>query len=93
VIKQAPAQREQQAINELDANDVTVRHVELQDARVNLSEMIARVRFMRERFAIRKRGRVVAMVIPVDEGPPEPENLPDRFSANLKELAEQKLKA
>lgn len=61
--------------------------VQLEDARVNLSEMIARVRYMRERFVIQKNGRRVAMVIPLDDGPPEPEKLPDHFSANLKEIA------
>lgn len=85
--------REQRAINEIDVNDVTVRHVKLEDARVNLSEMITRVRYLRERFAIRKNGRVVAMVIPIDERPPEPEKLPDNFSVNLKEIAEPKPKA
>ena len=57
--------------------------VRLEDARVNLSEMIARVRYMRERFVIQKNGRRVAMVIPLDDGAPEPDKLPDHFSANL----------
>lgn len=91
--KPASAEREQKAIDEIGAGDLALRHIQLQDARVNLSEMIARVRFMRERFAIRKNGRVVAMVIPVDEHPPEPEKLPDHFSANLKEFADPKFKA
>lgn len=67
--------------------------IRLEDARVNLSEMIARVRYMRERFVIQKNGRRVAMVIPLDDGPPEPEKLPDHFSENLKEIAEPITKA
>ena len=65
--------------------------IRLEDARINLSEMIARVRYMRERFVIQKNGRPVAMIVPLDALDPEPHKLPDHFSLNLKEIAGHKL--
>ena len=60
--------------------------VNLEDARINLSELFVRVRYLRERFVVIKRGRPIALVTPWGEGLPRPESLPDYFAANLKVL-------
>lgn len=67
---------------------MNAKRVRMEDARVNLAEMINRVRYMRERFVIERHGKAMALVIPLGEGVPEPDKLPDYFTANLKEIAE-----
>lgn len=67
---------------------MNAKRVRMEDARVNLAEMINRVRYMRERFVIEKHGKAMALVIPLGDGPPEPDMLPDYFTTNLKEIAD-----
>ncbi len=61
------------------------KRVALEEARINLAEVIHRVRYLRERFVISKHGKPVAMVIPLGE---IPEELPEHFQANLKDFAD-----
>lgn len=65
-----------------------MKTVRMETARMNFSEIVNRARYMRERFVIEKHGKPMALVIPIGEGTPEPEKLPDYLLENLTEFVE-----
>lgn len=66
---------------------MNAKRLPMEIARINMAEMILRVRYMRERYVIERHGKPVALVIPLDDRAPEPDMLPDHCQENLKEIA------
>lgn len=67
---------------------MNAKAVRMEAARMNFSEIVNRVRYMRERFVVKRHGKAMALIIPLDDLPADPELLPDHLARNLTEFAE-----
>ena len=63
--------------------------INAEHARMNFSMLLAYCRYMRHAFVIERHGHRMALVIPLDDAPAEPERLPE----NCKEFALVKKRA